>query len=448
MIGQMDLDRIIYIVLPIFLILGNCWFFVYKIQKKTKVFPLFNLGVICLFTTAIYSAFPLINYVAGNFEWTRNSDLRLFIYDPTPKELGQIAYRSITYIVSFSLCYLGFSKFGINQLKYPKNYRTYLYPILFPLLIFSVYFIVLDIFFNVSYNPSYSDRLRGLRLPDNLPVFVQQISHNLFNIVVLLKQALLLVLIKDWQKKKIRWIIITWLICEVLITILTLGKRTELVLLLLTFILLFHKFVKPFTIKKLLLIGSLGLVLFLTYGVIRDVPGGIQEFSTNSLSYFSMNNEMQAVFATNFDMLRRKNDGMLNDIPFQIYIYDLISIIPSQLLPFKEYDPSDWYIEIIGLSGKGLGYMFGVISQAIIGFDWIELIIRGSVLGGLFAFIHNFYEKHVTSFWVTFFYLCMCVWSYYTYRGTTFYFNYYIVYRFIPVILIVSLLKQAFQKGN
>ena len=444
----MYLDRIIYIVIPIFIVLLICWYFVYKIQKKTKIFPLFNLGVICLFTTAIYSTFPLINYIASNFEWTKNSDLRLFIYSPTPKEIGQIAYRSITYILSFSFCYLAISKYERKQFIYPKNYQSYLLPILLPLLVFSIYFGILDIFFNISYNPSYSDRLQGLRLPVNLPVFVQQISHNLFNVVVLLKQSLLLVLIKEWQKRKIRWIVFIWLSCEFLITIITLGKRTELVLLLLTFILLYHKFVKPFTGRKLIIIGTLGLLLFLTYGVIRDFPGGIQVFSSNSLSYLSMNNEMQAVFATNFDMLRRKNDGMLNNIPFQIYIYDFISIIPSQLLPFKEYDPSDWYIEIIGLSGKGLGYMFGVISQAIIGLDWIELIFRGSVLGCLFAYIHNFYEKHKNSFWVTFFYLCMCVWSYYTYRGTTFYFNYYIFYRFIPVILIVSFLRQAFQKGN
>jgi len=54
-------------------------------------------------------------------------------------------------------------------------------------------------------------------------------------------------------------------------------------------------------------------------------------------------------------------------------------------MPFEKVSASEWYFAGDRHDGTGLGYMWGVISQAIVGFDWIELAMRGAILGYILA---------------------------------------------------------------
>jgi len=112
-------------------------------------------------------------------------------------------------------------------------------------------------------------------------------------------------------------------------------------------------------------------------------------------------------------------------------------LIPGQLLPFRKIDPSLWYLEQLGLQDSQVGFMFGVLSQAILGVDWLELMVRGTVLGCVLGLIHRWYVKRSQRFEVTLLYVFLCVWSYYTVRAATFYFVYPVVYRFLPFLFIV-----------
>jgi hypothetical protein len=87
--------------------------------------------------------------------------------------------------------------------------------------------------------------------------------------------------------------------------------------------------------------------------------------------------------------------------------------------------------------------MFGVVAQAVIGWGFPELILRGAVLGLVFAAIHRWYVRRSTSLWVTASYLFLCVWSYYTVRATTFHIAYFVVYRLVPAIALMWALREA-----
>lgn len=75
----------------------------------------------------------------------------------------------------------------------------------------------------------------------------------------------------------------------------------------------------------------------------------------------------------------------------------------------------------------------------MIGWDWPELALRGGVLGLVFAGVHRWYVRRSASLWATTFYVFLCVWSYFTVRSTTFHILLYVVYGFLPpLVLLVS----------
>src|SRR5262249_19365953 len=150
-------------------------------------------------------------------------------------------------------------------------------------------------------------------------------------------------LLKHWQSKKWRSLLVMWLSVEVLISMLRQGARTEMVLLLLSAALLYHRIVKPLPLLRILLIGVICLGGFLWLGIARNINTKEQVeiiaevLSSEDVSFLSINNEFQALFGTAYDLYRRKIDGSLGHVPWQIYFSDLYNIIPSQVLPFEKW---------------------------------------------------------------------------------------------------------------
>jgi hypothetical protein len=201
---------------------------------------------------------------------------------------------------------------------------------------------------------------------------------------------------------------------------------------------LYHRLVRPLpVVRAAVLVGAL-LGGALVYGMARDVGGGLQTVSQSQSSPWATMNEFQALYGMAYDLHARKAAGVLGPVPWQIYANDVIMLIPSQFLPFTKVDPCMGYPQMDGI---GLGCVLGVITYAVVGLDWLELVVRGLALGLLFAVIHRWYSRHHASYWATMFYLCLCLWSYYTFRGSTFYFLYNVVYRFLPLLIAVRVMQ-------
>ena len=141
---------------------------------------------------------------------------------------------------------------------------------------------------------------------------------------------------------------------------------------------------------------------------------------------------------TSWDLFVRKefNDSLV--IPWQVYFDDLLYLIPSQFLPWEKLSLSQWYLEVIGQRGQGVGFMFGVISQGVVGGGYLELMIRGGLTGLVFAKLHNLYLRHTGSFWALVAYVFLAVKSYYIFRASTSYIVYFIIYHLIPAFLMVK----------
>lgn len=419
------------------------------LSRREGVFPLFELGTMTIVATAAYALIPLLGYLLSGLTWTILSDTRLFALDLSPAQMGRFAWWNVGYLLSFVLVYLHqrgrVSAQGVSMDETDPLTSVSLVVLTLGILI---YFTLLYVVTGANYWYSYEDLAASSAAIINLPLIVRQISIHFFGIYILLKLGLVILLIQHWRQKRWRYLLFLCLGVEIAITLIRMGARTELLFLLLAAVLAYHRLIKPLRVSTMILLGVAMLSGALAYGVMRNIiisKGAFPVIMDKSL--FSVQNEFQASYATAADLSDLKVKGLLREIPKAAYFADFLALIPQQFLPFAKVDLSEWYLEQIGLKGTGVGFTFGVMAQGVIGGGWLELVLRGAILGYLFAAVHRWYVRRAGNFWVTFFYLWMCLFSYYTYRVSSFYFLSIISYQVITSVLLVKMGRLLLSPG-
>ena len=127
-------------------------------------------------------------------------------------------------------------------------------------------------FFGLSYDQSYANMTAGIGpgIGKNLPLIVQQVSHNLRGMLTLEKQLLLIILISGWSAIRNRVLVVLLLGFEVSMILTRFYGRTELMIVLLTSVVLYDLFVRPLSIK--LVVGTIVMALaaVVIYGAVRN----------------------------------------------------------------------------------------------------------------------------------------------------------------------------------
>ena len=405
--------------------------------------PFFDVGVFCALATLVYTVYPLVNYWVDGLQFGFLSDSRLQSYHISPAELGFFLLRHVLYLFSFVIFYSVFRGKGtikVGNVSPPR--RSTRQVIVFFFLILSGYFFLLGMLTGDIYSlpATYGERIAiGLRVASNMPLLLLQISDKLAGILFVFKLALLFIVVSKCRQKKWLIILLLWISAEIIHTIYVKGPRSGNVLFLIAVVLFYHRTIKPLSMKFLITSGISLFIFFIFLGLYRsytDFASLQTALSHTSAGIFSGNNEFQALLGTEYDVLQRKIGGA--NLPWYLYINDFITILPpQQLMPFEKIPASEWYLRQIGLSGTGLGFMWGVISQSIVGLDWIEIAIRGALLGYILARFHHWYLKHQTGFLVSLLYVFFCLKVYYTFRNTTFSFLANFVWEVIPFYLLI-----------
>jgi hypothetical protein len=296
----------------------------------------------------------------------------------------------------------------------------------------------------INYNTSYESEefAKNVAIFANAPLILLQISGKLGGLQFFFKLALLFIIVSRCTQTKWRFILLIWIFIEILNTFLLGGARTGLILFLMATAILYHRLISNLSMKFLILSGSFLLISFIFFGLYRQYNSFYLfrlDFSQANAGIFSGNNEFQSLLGTAYDVLKIKERGVA--LPWYLYINDFTAILPpQQLLPFEKIRASDWYLQQIGLNGTGVGLMWGVISQSIIGMDWIELAFRGALLGYILGRIHRWYLRHQTGFIETLIYVYLCIKVYYTFRDITGSLLTNLVWEIIPFCLLLRLL--------
>jgi hypothetical protein len=403
--------------------------------------PLFDAGALCGTVTSLYTAIPLLQYYASGMTFTILSDNRLFQHSPTPSEMGLFSIRFVVYLVFFVCTYVLFrgSKAPIEEtLDDPGKTTRVITTVLFASLF--GFFFLLQSLFGVRYATSYDDLHESLLVLQSLPLLVQQVFHYLQGMLFIFKLGLLTLVVQRYRVHFWRIVLYGWMATEVLLTVLLMGARTEMALTLLAVALLYHRLVRPISMKVLLPAGIALFIGFTLFGFLRSSSlEYLQSEVPDDTSILSAANEFDGAFSTAYDIHQMKQYGGLS-VPWQVYASDFLALVPQQLLPFEKLDPSQWYLHLLGLRGTGVGLMFGVVAQGIVGFDWIELAFRGAILGYILALVHGWYVRNSSNYFVSLFYLWLCLTMYTTTRGTTFTPVVHIAYEFLPAYLLMRYL--------
>lgn len=416
-------------------------FFAWRLYARDRVLPLFEIGSLAVLATIMYAVVPLMNYIAGGLQWIPYSDSRLMSYGWTTPDLHLFGWRWVLYLSALAFSYLivrGRATAMGRTLSPIK--RTYAISMLIIVGSVELFVIAVEMLYGINLRPSHAEiTVQGVRTIWDLPLFVNQISHNLMGMSVIIKYWLVALVLMEWRRPEWRAIFFGWLGLELVLTVVKLGARGELVLLLMAAALLYHRLVKPLRLRLLLPVAVAFLAAFFLYGAVRDMNVKVQQVTESEYPFLAYPNEFQALFGTAYDLHMRKEAGILPPVPWQIYVADAYMIIPSQLLPFDKIDPAGWYLQVAGI--QGAGFMFGVMSQAVLGFDWVELFLRGLVLGIVLALLHRWYVRHQGRFWATMTYLFFCIWVFYTVRQSTFSPLYFFLYRFVGAVIAVRVLS-------
>ena len=429
------------ILLPLLAILLLDVVYVAEMIRRDRRVPVMEAASMLVLVITVYGAVPLINYAAGGLQWGAGSDNRLVQYRSTPAEVGSFAWGHVALLAAFVGIYLwARGRPAPLALTLRRPDKTTIIAVVAFGVALVVYFWFVGRLFGLTYEQSYAAGAAGAPVPltADAPFIVKQLSHNLRLMLTLDKQLLLILLIGGWKSVWSRVLVFALLGFDLAMLLTRYYGRTEMVILLLTCAVLYARLVRPLTLKAIAVGISAALVAIMVYGLAREAVIARVAVPA-SVPLASSNNEFQALWGTAFDLHQRRAAGLLRPIPWQLYLSDLYYMIPSQFLPFEKIDPALWYLDAIG-DHSGTGYMFGIMSQAAVGWGKVELALRGALLALVLAALHRWYARHQSGFWPTAFYMFVITWIYYAVRATTFYWLYFVVYAFLPAMLFTMFL--------
>lgn len=430
-------DDAFYILSPIvisILILG--WFFK-VLQKKDSEFPIVDIGLFCVIFTTLYIIIPLLGFYFGGLSFGPLSDGRLQSQNLSAAELGLFFVNHIVYLASLASAYLVFRK---SNAKLPKckiipPSPSLVKKIIACYLIGMLYFLILQLAFGIGFVSGYGDETHIL----TGPLWLQQINgklagiHHLFYLSVL---GLLILKKNDWRFRYFVVAIIAW---EIISAFMQPGSRGEFVTLVLMSTLFWHKF-HAINIRLLITLVSIAFLFFMFIGIFRsfadfsDMIYFIDQFSIIA----SATNEFQAMLGTALDV---KSIIKNTNIPSILFLNDfMVMLPPQQLLPFAKLSGADWYLIQIGQDGVGVGFMWSVISQSLIGFGLGELVLRGVILGWFLSLIHGWYQRRFDKFLPSVIYTFLCLNTVLTFRDTTGAILWEIWWAVIPFTIILRIL--------
>jgi len=407
-------------------------FFCVLWRRGRGVVPWFEIGSVYLTAVVVYTAFPLIGFVLLQGLYTPLSDMRLINLAPDPQEVGRIAWLYVAHLLGFAFAYLAVrGRLPAVRLRpVPPSVPTVLALATAYLLIVG-FEVGLGLFYNTTSNSYAESYLVGQRLP----LVMTQLLDHVRGMQYPLSLAIMTVLFRSYRTA--RPAIILWLLLATSLGLARLGSRTEVVLLLLSATAMYHMLVTPLSARVVAGIAATGLLGFLAFGIVRS--GNIVA------NPFASSTEFDVLFANAVHLARIMRTSP--HFPVALYWADLARLVPQQLVPFDKLDPAGWYVTRFfpEYAASGGGLAFGTIAEAVLTGGVVSALLRGAALGLCFAMIYRACLRRSRSFWVFVF----CVWlttlCYQSFRNTTFSVAVLIVYRFLPAVVLVTLLTSVFR---
>ena len=393
--------------------------------------PIEEAGLWYFGMAVAYAVIPLVEFIVLRFQYNIFNDNRLFFFQPSPDTVARVGWLYTAHLAAFAVAYVlmrgRVETESPASSPFPQSLIVAAGLVAIPLALNAM----IEAMSAASYSQTYV-------IAASRPLLVRQFMKLADGIAIVATIALIAGWFSNYRKyRKLIW---AWPAIQLAVVIFVAGSRFELMVALASCLFFYHAMVKRIPAKTALAIGMLGLVGFLGLGAYRTYRGWTQ---LNGVGVPGGAGEFESLFGTAVDLDTRKAIGELRDVPRVAPVADILSPIPSQLLPFEKIDVSKWYLSAYYPSHleRGQGYAFGVIAQSIIGGGLIDVMLRGLIVAVIFARLFRFYTREKQRPWVVIGYCCLTIFAYQAFRISTFALWPMFLQQFIPGMIVLEMLR-------
>lgn len=408
------------------------------LRFRRSEFSVFEPGVTFGAFAFLYSVIPLLAFsVVGDISTHPEADARLDYQTASLEAISRIGWLHLLFFACFVLAYAGL-RMNVRPLRI-QGFRAKGIDIGIgvALLIGCKAAVWLALrYFDVSAD-NYLETYIQL---DALPLLVRQVLTHLSALAITFSVFLCVGLM---SRKEYRWIVPVWLGFEAVLLLGNLGSRTTLFTICLASLASYHYLVRRISFSLVMMLLGMALIAFASVGAFRDLGSRASDIS-DFLTAMLIRNEFTTVFINAIDIQRLRDAGMTDSIFPQFYFSDLVNIIPRQFLETEKLDLSSWYVRSFYPEYSALGgaYAFGVVSEAIVGYGYIEAGIRAVLLGISLAVAHAWTARRTQpSLWTTTLYVWLLVLSFRIFRGSTFVLLPVFVLDFLPAYILFRIVR-------
>ena len=421
--------------LLIFLVCAVPIYLTKSISNKVVNAPvkLIEIGQIFIWIVFLYAFFPLVGIALSLSGVGLLNEDRLGGVLPDYDNVIKVGASYFLFMLGFSVTYLRIRKFEVlnNGVTIQKaNWAD----LRFAVLILLALKITVQVIYAVYGGATDGDYISSYTALRGQSIFIQQIA-NLASTSEFAATILVFVTALAYEARFVR-ILFALVVVQVLVAVFSGGGRTYAFLSAFAFFVARSFFYK--TSKLNILYAVIGIGLFLIAGLIRS-EGGLSTGELN-LEVFQ-HGEFVAVFCNSLDLLDKANDLGIQNIGWGMYFVDLLRFIPQQIIGNWKIDPAVFYVSTFypEYYKAGGGFAFGAIAESSLGLGPIEALIRGLLLGWVYAQIANRCLAKKISISLIFIYVWFVVISYQAIRDTTFTALPRFFFQVIPMLLLIRL---------
>jgi hypothetical protein len=415
--------------------------FLLYLRSVEGTVPYFEIGAFYVAVTALYIVHPLLTYVLQGYSYEKG-DYRIMVAAPYPVTLATLGWWYVLYLVCFCVAYAAVrgrrplhGRLAVSRPGWPM-----VISILILLAAARLFFAGLGLVFDM-HATSYLDRYLVIQ---RLPLFVRQIAAQVQGIDLTL-QLMLVIALTCGKRRSFSVLLVLFLGMTIVSQLLFPGGRIELVVVIVAALAAHHLVVRRLPFRWMLGAAVAGFLALAVMAGVRTEGFDLERLQAR----MSDQTEFEVIFGNAIDLLYLRNaEGVFLGRP-NLYWSGVLALVPQQILPIPKDTPGDWYVRTYYTEyfDAGGGLAFGVLSEAVAGHGWPEMIWRGGLVGLLFALSHRaLYRPRVSVYYFTFS-IWLMAWSYLTLRAGTFAPLMLILYRVIVPMAGVALLSVLLPRG-
>jgi len=409
-------------------------------QRRRGSVPWFEIGAVYVAVVALYMVYPLAGFLALGQTYTPWNDARLVMMQPRADEIGRIAWLYVCHLVAFAGVYLTVrGRLPRQAVPLSRPRLSFFIAVVIVYVSIEAFGMFLGLFYNTSADTYLGTYLAARRLP----LLFAQLFNHLNGVKYVLSLMLMAALFSRYPASKP--VIAGWLVIVGVITIVRLGSRTEVVLLILSAAMMYDMVVRSIRPRLVIAVAVVGLLGFVASGAARN---GATVGGRAGLNPFAYANEFENLFtnAVHLDRMR----PTIGELPMAFYVADFAAVLPQQFASFTKIDRADWYVNRFfpAYAMVGGGLAFGTISESVLTGGWLSALAAGAALGFCFAKIHRLYVRRSDRFGVFVMYVWVTTLSYQSFRNSTFSLLVLFAYRFVPAVVLVSLVAMALRPAT